>query len=136
MSCAGCGAPLPPSLGPKPRKWCSERCRKAQYSRPCRDCGAPVEGSEGRGPNRPERCQSCNARRAAARMSARFYARANRMLALRADGWTNREIAAALGTWESNVSRCLRELRERGAVVPPSPYRTRGRASPARQSAD
>src|SRR5690242_11713038 len=26
--CAGCGAELPSSQGPTPRKWCSEVCRK------------------------------------------------------------------------------------------------------------
>lgn len=31
--CAGCGATLPESLGRKPRKWCSDKCRVATYYR-------------------------------------------------------------------------------------------------------
>jgi hypothetical protein len=28
-TCRGCDAPLPPAAGPRPRVWCSDRCRKA-----------------------------------------------------------------------------------------------------------
>jgi hypothetical protein len=45
--------------GPNP-KWCSERCRKLQYSRPCVDCGKPLNGSDGRGPDAPTRCVACS----------------------------------------------------------------------------
>lgn len=58
--CQGCGGPLPPSRGPVPRKWCSERCRKqTSYSRPCVDCGAPLNGSDSRGVH--SRCCRCAA---------------------------------------------------------------------------
>ena len=62
VRCQGCGNPLPPSTGNRPRKWCSERCRKAQYSTPCVDCGAPLNGSDGHGPNAAIRCKLCAAR--------------------------------------------------------------------------
>ena len=28
-ACARCGADLPPSRGPRPRRWCSEDCRRS-----------------------------------------------------------------------------------------------------------
>lgn len=47
--CKGCGGPLPASRGGRPRKWCSDRCRKSQYAQPCVDCGGPTkDGSGGR----------------------------------------------------------------------------------------
>lgn len=35
------------------------RARKAHYSRPCIDCGAPLSGCNGHGPNAPLRCVAC-----------------------------------------------------------------------------
>jgi hypothetical protein len=32
-TCDGCGGPLPPSLGTKPRKWCSDTCRVREFTR-------------------------------------------------------------------------------------------------------
>jgi hypothetical protein len=52
--CRGCGNPLTPPA----RKWCSERCRKAQYGTPCLDCGRPTYGGDGAGAH--PRCRSCN----------------------------------------------------------------------------
>lgn len=60
--CAGCGESLPPtkpSAG-RPRKWCSDRCRKDQYRPSCVDCGALLNGSDGLGPNRALRCRTCS----------------------------------------------------------------------------
>jgi hypothetical protein len=54
--CLGCDGPLPP----RARKWCSERCRKAKYSRPCIDCGGAMTGCNGNGPAAPVRCRECN----------------------------------------------------------------------------
>jgi hypothetical protein len=59
--CQGCGASLTPSMGGPPRKWCSERCRKSQYSSPCVDCGGPTNGSDGRA-KQSTRCATCAAR--------------------------------------------------------------------------
>ncbi len=33
-ACAGCGGPLPPDRGRRPRKWCSERCRDVARKSP------------------------------------------------------------------------------------------------------
>lgn len=57
--CEACGTALPPDGPHRPRKWCSERCRKTKYSVPCVDCGVPLNGSDGRGPNAPTRCNPC-----------------------------------------------------------------------------
>lgn len=51
--------------GPAVRRevlWCSDRCRKTKYSVPCVDCGEPLNGSDGRGPNAPMRCVLCSGR--------------------------------------------------------------------------
>lgn len=58
-TCHGCGTTLPPSKGPRAKKWCSERCRKAQYAGACIDCGGATDGSNGRGPNASVRCRAC-----------------------------------------------------------------------------
>jgi hypothetical protein len=59
-ACQACGVALRPNRG-RPRKWCSDRCRKTQYSAPCADCGKPLNGSGGRGPNAAKRCAACAA---------------------------------------------------------------------------
>ncbi len=42
------------------RKWCSEWCRKTTlYGGACSDCGARLDGSNGRGPRAPIRCRDC-----------------------------------------------------------------------------
>lgn len=61
MTCPTCGNTVHPrnSYAARRQKFCSERCRKAQYSRPCADCGKPLHGASGRGPNAPTRCLPC-----------------------------------------------------------------------------
>jgi hypothetical protein len=55
-----CPNELPAQHGPGPRvKWCSDKCRKTKYSRPCVDCGKPTDGSNGHGPKAPARCTVC-----------------------------------------------------------------------------
>jgi hypothetical protein len=59
MRCAGCGEPLPPQTIGRPRKWCSQRCRRATlYGGACVDCGARTSGNNGRA-KAPERCGAC-----------------------------------------------------------------------------
>ena len=56
MNCQGCGIELPAANGPgPPRKWCSNRCRVAQYGGVCKDCGAPTNGNGGPG-KAPDYC--------------------------------------------------------------------------------
>lgn len=60
-TCQGCGAELPPSRGSRPRKWCSNHCRRhTMYSRPCLDCGKPTYSGNA---IPPERCLPCWGRR-------------------------------------------------------------------------
>jgi hypothetical protein len=82
--CHGCGDPIPPSRGGAARKWCSERCRKAQYAGRCVDCGAATNGSNGRGPSAPKRCSACSLRHQ--QESAK---------------WTRGSIVAAIRAWVS-----------------------------------
>lgn len=59
-ACAGCGAELPASKKRgRPRKWCSELCRKnATYGGQCIDCGVSTSYT-GHGVEASERCPSC-----------------------------------------------------------------------------
>ena len=61
--CRGCGAPITqPLTRGRRREWCSDKCRKRQYDRPCVDCGTPIDGTT---PSRKaERCPACASRRA------------------------------------------------------------------------
>lgn len=42
--CGGCGTRLPPSASGRPRKWCSERCRKRQGCEAC--AGVWIDGGD------------------------------------------------------------------------------------------
>ncbi len=96
-TCAGCGSALAPKKptpqgGGRPRKWCSERCRKGQYAGECIDCGAPTNGYAGPG-QAAERCPSCRIKFEktdfdhAAKQSAQKLGR---------NQWTNEQILAAI----------------------------------------
>lgn len=58
--CQGCETLLPPSNGPRARKWCSDSCRKRTlYSGTCVDCGGATDPSNGRA-NAATRCRNCH----------------------------------------------------------------------------
>jgi hypothetical protein len=58
MTCATCNGPLPARKPGRPRKFCSEWCRKAQYAGTCDTCGGPTDGTTpGRGV--ATRCAEC-----------------------------------------------------------------------------
>lgn len=79
--CRACGAELAPRSVPRgrPRKWCSERCRKSQYDRACVDCGARIGGTD---PAKPSlRCRSCQDRH---QHDARHWTQAAVLAAIRA----------------------------------------------------
>lgn len=88
MTCQGCGTPIEPS-GPRDhrRKWCSERCRKAQYGGTCVDCGAPTYGGNGQA-KAPERCLLCR---------ATYQHEARR--------WTREAVVAAIQAWTAEHGR-------------------------------
>lgn len=59
-ACQGCGVEIPSSRGPRPRLWCSNRCRqRTTYSRSCVDCGKPTYNATS---SPPERCSPCTNR--------------------------------------------------------------------------
>lgn len=59
----GCTNELEPNRAPgRERKWCSDKCRRAQYAQPCVDCGTLTKnGSDGRVP--VPRCVACGTRK-------------------------------------------------------------------------
>jgi RNA polymerase-binding transcription factor DksA len=122
--CPGCGDPLPPSRGNAPRKWCSERCRKMQYRRPCANCGAPCGGSD-----LSTYCADCGLRIGLARSRALQHAQVaekrDLVLALLADGATNREIAERAGTTLGAIGVFVNRLRRYGYDVRRPPGRGR-----------
>jgi hypothetical protein len=110
MTCAGCGQPIQRS-GPHDhrRKWCSERCRKAQYAGACTDCGGPTNGTT---PSRglPTRCGPCAHRHEQ-----------------REAHWTTETVSAAIRAWTqanggtppaANDWNAARARRPRGSAYP------------------
>lgn len=109
--CAGCGELFPiRSKHAKRAKWCSDRCRKRQYSTPCIDCGAPTNGSDGNGAKSPKRCALCD----------HVYRKANAI-------WTRETIIAAIQRWAAEhgsgrirtraEAQRLRRCQRQGALV-------------------
>lgn len=115
--CAGCGAEVPPSAHHgRPRKWCSERCRKQTlYSHPCEDCGAPTTGDG----QHHRWCRKCSNKYASDRArAARLPVRAE-IEARWADGQTEREICGALGLkYDDNHKGHISMWRGRGYDLP------------------
>lgn len=115
--CAGCGELfLVQSPFAHRAKWCSDRCRKQTlYSTPCVDCGAPTNGSDGRGAH--QRCQACNGQEAARRERDRAAPQRELIERLWREGWTSQQIAERVGVAaqpKGFVSRC----RQRGYDLP------------------
>ena len=137
-ACKGCGSPLPPASGHgRPRKWCSEACRRRTlYAGRCADCGAPTSGSEGRGPRAPQRCQACAGTHAAARSRERAAPRRALIERLWAEGKTVAEIGELMG-WSATARRSkISRLRQLGYSLPhradrASPRGTRPSPAPA-----
>jgi hypothetical protein len=123
MKCAaeGCTNELAPTkaLG-RPRKWCSDRCRRTQYSRECLDCGAALNGSDSAG--RHLRCRRC-----AGLKHALLAGRAEAVLEMwrlrETEGLLNKEIAERVGRSASTIATEFQRLRASGFSVPKAPYR-------------
>jgi DNA-binding NarL/FixJ family response regulator len=117
--CEGCGTSLP-SAYPN-RIWCSERCRKqTRYSRPCVDCGKPLNGSDGHSAKAAVRCVRCAA---LATVPREVREREGTVLSMRAQGMLNYEIAHALGCTPAAVTNLVWHMRKRGRNVPVTAYK-------------
>lgn len=115
--CAGCGElfPIRSRFGRK-AKWCSEWCRKQQYQRPCAVCGKPCGGSD-----KSTYCSDCGQVHAQEVKAARRDEREAQVIALRAEGLLNYEIAERLGMTTPAVSNLVCRARHRGLEVTPAP---------------
>lgn len=110
-TCQGCGAELLPSGGNRPRKWCSERCRRRTlYAGTCIDCGGPTDGSNGRA-RAPERCAGCIAHLNDERDA--------RILEAWERGATGEHIAATEGLTYPQVRGVIEHRRRRHGVAIP-----------------
>lgn len=117
--CARCGASLPdkPAGHPgRPRKWCSDNCRKRAWENendraPCADCGE-LMGTRSR--NRSERCRTCHDRREAAARRARLEDVAE----MYRSGMPCREMAEQMG-WSrtSDVGVLVNAARKAGLLT-------------------
>jgi hypothetical protein len=129
FTCQGCGK-TGPLTNPhdRRRKWCSDRCRKQTlYGGTCIDCGAPTNGSDGRGPHAAERCVSCAAAINGTRLRARWEPERrddwDRLAEMYLAGASLSEIAAEFGwTHRGTVSRALWNLRNRHGYDLPHRY--------------
>ncbi len=119
--CKGCGKELPPKTWRgRDRIWCSERCRKDQYSGTCVECGAPTDGTvPGRYPGRgaPELCITCT--------RLRNLDRNETIIELWEDGWVELDIADHLGLSAGQVRGAIFIARKQG--FPVSLHRRRNR---------
>lgn len=138
-ACAGCAATLPPPkrAGGRQQKWCSERCRKAQYAGVCVDCGAPTNGSNGRGERAAKRCKSCASIVAGERVAQHVRAQAEPRRQVIARMWregaTAKQIAEAIGSTPESVSVTVVRMRAAGVDLP---YHTRTPLATLRRRSD
>jgi transposase len=94
------------------------RARKESYRGTCVDCGAPTNGSRGRGPNAPKRCVSCEAPRAAQRQRERFASHKALIERLWAQGLKAREIGWIVGWSSPYPAQMIASYRCKGYDLP------------------
>lgn len=107
----------------RPRKWCSDRCRKTQYAGRCIDCGATLSGSNGRGEHASKRCLSCSGRVqagiAAERQRALARPRWDEIAARYRAGATLSAISEEFGLWgPAHAGQILYRMRRAGYDLP------------------
>lgn len=109
-----CENVLPPNVVPgRARKWCSARCRKAQYGGYC-ECGKKLHGSAGNGPNVSKRCVACHQARRAEAGREKHRAYAQEVTDLWNSGFTSREIAAVYNIQTLSARTLVLRLRSEG----------------------
>lgn len=119
--CAGCGNDFEYEYRGKPRKWCSEKCRKDSYGAPCPRCGRRMTGANGRGPNAPSLCRQCveaDGEANSARQRQHGAGRREIVLRMWPQGASLREIAAACNTTVPTISTQVQRLRSYGHDLP------------------
>jgi hypothetical protein len=101
VTCAGCGEPFPVTkrLALNRAKWCSERCRKRQYRKPCASCGNLCGGAD-----KSTYCADCGSRIAGEMAADRARIYRETIEAMWAEGMTMREINDAVGHTKINFS--------------------------------
>lgn len=120
VECAGCHElfPVRKKMALNRAKWCSERCRRSQYSTPCVDCGAPTDGSNGHGKNAPKRCARCNSTYTGALAHERSLEYRERVERLWKQGLTLREMSEAMGWKLPTAHVVISRLRAQGIDLP------------------
>lgn len=121
VECAGCHElfPVRKKMALNRAKWCSERCRRSQYSTPCVDCGAPTDGSNGHGKNASKRCARCNLTYTSVLAHERSLEHRERVERLWKQGLTLCEMAEAMGWKNVQVAQVqISILRSKGVDLP------------------
>lgn len=103
-ACETCGTPFPEGDDVR-RRFCSARCRKAQYAGTCVDCGAKTNGSNGRAAA-GKRCAPCSM---AYQHEARY--------------WTPERLIEGVRAWAADLGRTphSQDANQGGARVPYPP---------------
>lgn len=114
--CAGCGELFPVRSRYAYRaKWCSERCRKAQYDfDPCVVCGGKTSSGPANGRVKDPRCDSCTRRHKRERELARQAV----IERLWAEGKTAKQIGEVLGWNPRYAGNIIAVCRHRGYDLP------------------
>jgi hypothetical protein len=120
VTCQGCGVPIPPSKT-RPRKWCSEKCRKGQYASKCIDCGATVNANGSAGTQPPDRCIACTSKLTGE--ARRKYEQMDAIAEAYLAGVSYRDIAFRFGVQEDTVHVTLWRMRNWYGYDLPHRYR-------------
>lgn len=95
------------------------RARKERYRKPCADgCGRLVSGSDGRGPNAPQRCTTCALDRLHAQQRLMGECINECVVRLWKNGKTRGEIAKIMGWTAKSASVKIINLRSAGYDIP------------------
>jgi hypothetical protein len=109
--CPSCQGPLPESLGNRPRKWCSDTCRKRGVPSHCTRCGAACRAAS-------TYCNSCKGPATASHVAASHEAQRQYLIRRWREGATGRQIAEELGLSVQTIHCKVTRLRARGVDLP------------------
>lgn len=109
--CATCGSAF---QGKARAKFCSGKCRKAQYATPCVDCGASTSGSEGRRPD--TRCSKCANAHLLRVKAEKYEAKSQHVITLYNAGMPLKTMAAETGLNDAGLHSLIIRLRAAGRI--------------------